>query len=404
VASSYHHQSLKHPTMPCVVQASLSSSDTDGSSLGSEDNLTLPVADAMHRMKNVKYKEKENVLPALASKLDAVIHARRKEVSFAKGAGLNRVLDQKNRIVAKIAASEEYRPEAQALVPKKVPYSMNRSAPLYYGASISLESLSKGHFLTVCWQDGEVITENLQTAQKGDVVVFNILDLGQLDSYRPLRFGDSLWLQVVPGNGELRWQNGSVLGSKVEHARVLPTVPLDPSLESKEQGPPTDNLIVGKPTPVKAALPRNKEEKIDEKHARERNHRAFSLGRWVIRPSNEKLARRGGVVCNYDEVFLEQDQSYISEGSSMNKDGHHVKRVVLRQLPSRQQLKDIQQSQGLLVDRHGVFRIRITEMDSLMEGMSQEERRNELRMRKAKRNLKWSTACRNGYRVYTKHR
>lgn len=39
---------------------------------------------------------------------------------------------------------------------------------------------------------------------------------------------------------------------------------------------------------------------------RQRNSRAFALGRWVIRPSNDKLARRGGVVCNYDEVYLEQ--------------------------------------------------------------------------------------------------
>jgi hypothetical protein len=36
--------------------------------------------------------------------------------------------------------------------------------------------------------------------------------------------------------------------------------------------------------------------------------------------------------------------------------------------------------------------------------MSFEERQNELRMRKAKRNLKHSCAVRMGQRVYTKHR
>lgn len=38
------------------------------------------------------------------------------------------------------------------------------------------------------------------------------------------------------------------------------------------------------------------------------------------------------------------------------------------------------------------------------QGMSFEERQNELRMRKAKRNLKHSCAVRMGQRVYTKHR
>lgn len=45
------------------------------------------------------------------------------------------------------------------------------------------------------------------------------------------RYGDSLWLQILPGSGELRWQNGSVLGTKLERAHTLPTVPLDPKTQ-----------------------------------------------------------------------------------------------------------------------------------------------------------------------------
>jgi hypothetical protein len=44
---------------------------------------------------------------------------------------------------------------------------------------------------------------------------------------------------------------------------------------------------------------------------RQRNHRAFSLGRWVIRPSKDKQAKRGGAVCNHDEVYLEQVSAVV---------------------------------------------------------------------------------------------
>lgn len=49
------------------------------------------------------------------------------------------------------------------------------------------------------------------------------------------RYGDSLWLQILPGSGDLRWQNGSVMGTKLERAHILPTVPLDPSRDQIEQ-------------------------------------------------------------------------------------------------------------------------------------------------------------------------
>jgi hypothetical protein len=102
-----------------------------------------------------------------------------------------------------------------------------------------------------------------------------------------------------------------------------------PHQECKEQEA-HDHLAAGYPTPVKAALPRNKEDYVDEKHARARNNRAFSLGRWVIRPAYEDPSRRsGGVVRNLDEVYLEQDQCFICEGGAASAgDGQQALREV----------------------------------------------------------------------------
>jgi hypothetical protein len=40
---------------------------------------------------------------------------------------------------------------------------------------------------------------------------------------------------------------------------------------------------------------------------------------------------------------------------------------MLRQLPTQKQSKELAATHGLRVDRHGVFRIRITEMDAAMK-------------------------------------
>lgn len=39
----------------------------------------------------------------------------------------------------------------------------------------------------------------------------------------------------------------------------------------------------------------------------------------------------------------------------------------MRQLPTQKQSKELAATHGLRVDRHGVFRIRITEMDAAMK-------------------------------------
>jgi hypothetical protein len=39
----------------------------------------------------------------------------------------------------------------------------------------------------------------------------------------------------------------------------------------------------------------------------------------------------------------------------------------LRQLPTQKQSKELAATHGLRVDRHGIFRIRITEMDAAMK-------------------------------------
>jgi len=375
-----------------------------------------PIADAMHRKKVIYYHEEVNILPQLSSKLDSIVTATRRNNILGTANGNANAMNAKASMARMFAnASSSTKgggggggTTATATTAKattgRVNYSFNPNSPLYYGASVSLESLPKpGKYLTVEWNTGKVLINETACAGRADILSFTLLDIRQLDSYRSIKYGDSVWLQVQPGNGELRWQNGSVLGTKVDHATVLPTVPLDPSEKCRDQNPyEGDNNAssgsvhsMGIATPIKASLPRSKEDKIDEKHARIRNHRAYSLGRWVIRPANEEMGRVGSPVLNSHQIYLEQDQTYICAGGQGTND------IILRQLPSISLAKD---GATLAVDRHGVFRVCITEMDSVVEGMSEEEKKSALRMRKAKRNLRKSELVRKGQRVYPQHR
>lgn len=60
-------------------------------------------------------------------------------------------------------------------------------------------------------------------------VTFKLIDLEDPESYRSIFYGRSVWLQIVPGQGDPTWKQGSVLGARVHGPGMLPTVVIDPN-------------------------------------------------------------------------------------------------------------------------------------------------------------------------------
>jgi len=88
--------------------------------------------------------------------------------------------------------------------------------------------------------------------------------LFEVRSANPIKYGDSVWLQISVGTGETSWEQGGVLGAKVRKAPELDTLSLtnspDASARPTTSGSASDyNLTqpnVGFPIPVKAYLPK----------------------------------------------------------------------------------------------------------------------------------------------------
>lgn len=60
-------------------------------------------------------------------------------------------------------------------------------------------------------------------------VTFKLIDLEDPESYRSIFYGRPVWLQIVPGQGDPTWKQGSVLGARVHGPGMLPTVIIDPN-------------------------------------------------------------------------------------------------------------------------------------------------------------------------------
>ncbi|KAI9988228.1 hypothetical protein PInf_021622 [Phytophthora infestans] len=129
--------------------------------------------------------------------------------------------------------------------------------------------------------------EKLQTPQaKGykDRAIFTLLDLVDVRSAGSIRYGDSVWLQLSVGPGDVSWEQGGVLGAKVREAPQLKALGLldDDSIRNDVQAP----AAVGYPVPVTAYLPKSRDDgdmQVDEIQSRLRNKTAKMLGKWIIR-------------------------------------------------------------------------------------------------------------------------
>lgn len=276
----------------------------------------------------------------------------------------------------------------------KLPYTR-----LHFGATIALQAVSSNEIVVVknscnSNRDGAVHSCPVDRYEQPDVSLFKLIELEDPRTYKAVHFGDDVWLQIFSGNGEPSWRNGSVVGAKVRQATHLPTVSLE---ARKPYHCCTDDeaKLLGMPTPVRATLPKGKEDAAWSFHEmRLRNQHALELGRWRIMPATEELAaaaaRRGGYICNCDEIYLEQDFFYIC----FNQSGAEL---TFHKIPTGDGAGS---NAGYRVERRGVWQIRIADPSANLQEMSKGEQRSELLMDRARKSLQNSGDCRHGKRKY----
>ncbi|OWZ08948.1 hypothetical protein PHMEG_00018433, partial [Phytophthora megakarya] len=211
----------------------------------------------------------------------------------------------------------------------------SQATRLSYGCSVALE-LFNGHLMMVGSPEGQVRVQSLEKLQtpatKGykDRAIFTLLDLADVRSAGSIRYGDSVWLQLSVGPGDVSWEQGGVLGAKVREAPQLKALGLldDDAIRNDVQAP----AAVGYPVPVTAYLPKSRDDgdmQVDEIQSRLRNKSAKMLAKWIIRSAVCQRRKQKDVcsvrfpcetmlmlillelaqnfVYNNDEVYLEQD-------------------------------------------------------------------------------------------------
>ncbi|RLN20357.1 hypothetical protein BBJ28_00013691 [Nothophytophthora sp. Chile5] len=138
----------------------------------------------------------------------------------------------------------------------------SQATRLSYGCSVALE-LFNGHLMMVGSPDGLVRVQALEKLEKlqlpqtkgyKDRAIFTLLDLTDVRSAGSLRYGDSVWLQLSVGPGDVSWEQGGVLGAKVREAPQLKALGLldDDAIRNDVPSP----AVVGCPIPVTAYLPK----------------------------------------------------------------------------------------------------------------------------------------------------
>ncbi|ETM03767.1 hypothetical protein L917_00054, partial [Phytophthora nicotianae] len=271
----------------------------------------------------------------------------------------------------------------------------SQATRLSYGCSVALE-LFNGHLMMVGSPDGHVRVqslEKLQTPQaKGykDRAIFTLLDLVDVRSAGSIRYGDSVWLQLSVGPGDVSWEQGGVLGAKVREAPQLKALGLldDDSIRNDVQAP----AAVGYPVPVTAYLPKSRDDgdmQVDEIQSRLRNKTAKMLGKWIIRSAVcQRRKQKDNFVYNNDEVYLEQDWFYLGADSDAGV-------AVLRQLPPAVAGKDTKPGE-YVVERRGAWKLRLLDSSSGSAGLSLAQQQMERLLLRAKAQLKQSKRMRAG--------
>ncbi|TMW55542.1 hypothetical protein Poli38472_010424 [Pythium oligandrum] len=287
----------------------------------------------------------------------------------------------------------------------------SQSCRLYYGCSVAFE-LFNGHLMMVNCPDGHVGVQALESMHlKGPStpsgkhrMVFTLIDLADLRSANPIRYGDAVYLQLSVGTGEMSWELGGVLGAKVREAPQLKTLALhdDDIIRNDALAPAT----VGYPVPIKAYLPKTRDDldaQVDEMQSRVRNKASKMLGKWIIRSAvvpGRRRALQDTFVYNNDEVYFEQDWFYLAADSDAG-------RAVLRQLPSSASTATSSSSSSsstskdatseYVIERRAAWRVRLLDSSGGGAGLTLAQQQMERLLFRAKSQLKQSRKNRAGH-------
>ncbi|ETV87455.1 hypothetical protein, variant 2 [Aphanomyces astaci] len=286
-------------------------------------------------------------------------------------------------------------------------FSAQSDARIYFGSTVALE-LFNGDMMMVSVADSSVVVhplEHIKHQAKGarDKLLFTLVNLHELRSANAIKYGDSVWLQLSVGTGETSWEQGGVLGAKVRKAPELNALtlsqkrssnPLDPSDNKDNCGQDPDVLInVGFPVPVKAYLPKTRDDttdsQIDDMQARLRNKSSRMLGRWIMRSAVANANAKDGYVYNNHEIYLEQDWFYLGADSDPLTRGHVA---VLRQLPPPKNHKPGE----YIIERRTAWKVRLVDSSNGGLGLSLVQQQMERLLFKAKTQLKASERMRDG--------
>ena len=323
-------------------------------------------------------------------------------------------------------------------------FSDERDTRLHFGATVAFQSIVNNEVMVVRNSseptiDGKIGSCSVHRVGLQDVAKFKMIELNDPGSFKAVRFGDHIWLQIFGGTGEPSWRQGSVIGAKVYEATSLPTVSLDPRYGQQSTTVQADHhqRNLGQPAPVRATLPKGKEDAAWSYHEmRMRNSSAMTLGRWRIMPATTDSL--GGFVSNFDEVFLEQDFFYICQdghndpvtppvvgvaipggvppaaaqnvASTVSSNSSTSSSVMTGSINKKKAMDEDtsltfhripKENDGKYsVERRGIFRIRIAEASTDLREMSKGEQRSEMLMERARRALQRSDARRHGARRY----
>ncbi|OQR87258.1 hypothetical protein THRCLA_10479, partial [Thraustotheca clavata] len=281
-------------------------------------------------------------------------------------------------------------------------FSSQNDARLYYGSTVAFE-LFNGDLMMISVTDSQVCVqplERLKHQPKGarDKLLFTLINMNEQRSANPIQFGDSVWLQISVGTGETSWEQGGVLGAKVRKAPDLQTLSL--TQDDKATNTATQNsspeeilLTVGYPVPVKAYLPKTRDDstdsQIDDMQARLRNKTSRMVGRWIMRSAIVKPKGKDEFVYNNDEIYLEQDWFYLGAETDSVANGQSA---VLRQLPPVKATKVGE----YVIERRAAWKVRLVDSSKGGLGLTLVQQQMERLLFKAKTQLKSSERMRNG--------
>lgn len=269
-------------------------------------------------------------------------------------------------------------------------FGSQSSARIHYGCEVALELFNE-KYMMVDMTSGKIHCEKLDILnhQHGKhKVLFKLLNLSDLQSGNPIKYGDSVWLQIAAGPGDPGWENGSVLGARIREAPLLKTLPMSKQMEIRN--PTTEVANVGFVLPLRAYVPKQRDEGstvvVDDLQAKVRNKASRNVGRWTIRSALASKSKKDQYVQNKDEIYFEQDWFYIAADT-------HSDSAILRQLPI---FKERSKVNEYAVERRAVWKVRLLDSNGSGSGFTLAQKEMEKVLYKAKNQLKNSQKMRDG--------